>query len=192
MESKVFGVPVVAYRIPNLDMMRRPRGMKLVKQHDGKAAADEVIRLLKDRESRYELRHEAFAEGRELASFDILGNWRKIFELAMKQESCQDPTPEAEDDASLAIRCMLDSLNVGLFGQMSGTPNNTASVPIPYYEPTNGQLGQRLNEHEEILTRHEQVVNDDWAWLKELERRVRQLETHRLAYMIKRLFGLAR
>lgn len=33
-----------------------------------------------------------------------------------------------------------------------------------------------VNRHEEVVNRHEQVVNDDWAWLKDLTRRIDNLE----------------
>lgn len=33
-----------------------------------------------------------------------------------------------------------------------------------------------VNRHEEVVNRHEQVVNDDWAWLKNHEERINQVE----------------
>ena len=47
-----------------------------------------------------------------------------------------------------------------------------------------------LARHEEVVNRHEEVVNDDWAWLKNLEKRVSAIERKRLGYKIRKLMGL--
>lgn len=47
-----------------------------------------------------------------------------------------------------------------------------------------------LARHEEVVNRHEEVVNDDWAWLKNLEKRVSAIERKRLGYKIRKIMGL--
>ena len=36
-----------------------------------------------------------------------------------------------------------------------------------------------VNRHEEVVNRHEQAINADWAWLKDLDSRIKKLEEAR-------------
>jgi len=79
-ESKAFGVPAVLYDLPNLDMVRRGKGMKVVGQNCVRDAAAEIVTLLKDEPARLQLGREARESVEEMYAFDIPGLWRQVFD----------------------------------------------------------------------------------------------------------------
>lgn len=56
------------------------------------------------------------------------------------------------------------------------------------FEKQLDNLEETVNRHEEVVNRHEQVVNDDWAWLKDLEKRMRFIEKHSIWFFMKRVY----
>ena len=79
-ESKQAGLPCVMYELPYLTLCEGNRGILPVSQHDTKAAAKAIIRLLKDDAFCEQCGKEARAHIEELAQFDFQKKWREIFE----------------------------------------------------------------------------------------------------------------
>lgn len=83
-ESKAYGLPIVCYELANVDMVREPKGMRVVRQKDCAEAAKQVVALLEDDALRAELGRESRESGEEISSFDLQAHWRYILDLAMQ------------------------------------------------------------------------------------------------------------
>ena len=79
-ESKQASLPCVMYELPYLTLCEGNRGILPVPQHDTKAAAKAIIRLLQDDAFCEQCGKEARAHIEELAQFDFQKKWREIFE----------------------------------------------------------------------------------------------------------------
>ncbi len=86
-ESKMAGLPCVMYELPYLTLCEGNRGILAVPQHDTKAAAKAIIRLLQDDAFCEQCGKEARAHIEELAQFDFQKKWRDIFESVEKGHS---------------------------------------------------------------------------------------------------------
>lgn len=83
-EAKAYGLPIVCYELANVDMVREPKGMRVVRQKDCAEAAKQVVALLEDDALRAELGRESRESGEEISSFDLQAHWRYILDLAMQ------------------------------------------------------------------------------------------------------------
>ena len=79
-ESKQASLPCVMYELPYLTLCEGNRGILPVPQHDTKAAAKAIVRLLQDDAFCEQCGKEARAHIEELAQFDFQKKWREIFE----------------------------------------------------------------------------------------------------------------
>ncbi len=70
------------------------------------------------------------------------------------------------------------------------TQINDISSQLHNHEEVLVRHEEVVNRHEEVVNRHEQVVNDDWLWLKDLTRRVGDLEHNFLIRVVNKLFKL--
>ena len=91
-ESKMAGIPCVMYELPYLTLCKGNRGILAVPQGDTKAAADALIRLLKDDVLCERYGKEARAHIEEIAQFDFKGKWCEIFE-SLEHEHTISVTP---------------------------------------------------------------------------------------------------
>lgn len=78
-ESKQWGLPMVMYEIPWLELTRSGRGYMAVSQGDTVAAANAIIKLLDDVEYRKKMGEEARKSVEEFLEFDVYNAWREIF-----------------------------------------------------------------------------------------------------------------
>jgi glycosyltransferase involved in cell wall biosynthesis len=79
-EAKSYGVPVVLYDLPYLEMVRDARGVVTVPQEDADALADAAIRLLRDENARREAARQARAGAEAFAAIDLRAAWQKVFD----------------------------------------------------------------------------------------------------------------
>ena len=82
-ECKKYGVPLVLYDLPYLELLKDRKGYVAVAQRDKKAAARELVRILKHPDWRQKLSAEA---QQSLASFykiNLMAAWEKAFSVAM-------------------------------------------------------------------------------------------------------------
>lgn len=82
-ESKICGLPLVSYELPNLDFIRENKGMFVVEQNDIEAAAQHVVELLTNDELRLQMGQEARKSAEKLFSLDLKAHWDHIFEEAL-------------------------------------------------------------------------------------------------------------
>lgn len=83
-ESKICGLPLVTYELPNLDFIRENKGMFVVEQNDIEAAAQHVVELLTNDELRLQMGQQARNSAEKLFSLDLKAHWDHIFEEALK------------------------------------------------------------------------------------------------------------
>ena len=81
-EAKAYGLPIVCYELANVDMVREPKGMRVVRQKDCAEAAKQVVALLEDDALRTELGRESRESAEEISSFDLETHWQHILDLA--------------------------------------------------------------------------------------------------------------
>ena len=108
-ESKMAGIPCVMYELPYLTLSKGNRGILPVPQRDTKAAADALIRLLKDDALCERYGKEARAHIEEIAQFDFKGKWREIFE-SLEHEHSLSVTPEQK----LMMDTLISHHDIGL------------------------------------------------------------------------------
>ena len=79
-ESKLYGVPVVMYELPYLELVQDKRGYIAVPQGDASAAANSVVELLKRDELRKQMSTEAKESLKKFVEYDVAGAWRQVFD----------------------------------------------------------------------------------------------------------------
>lgn len=80
MEGQSWGVPIVMYELPWLELLRSGKGFIAVKQRDVKAAADALIKLLSDDERRRKMSLEAIENIKHFREYDVYSDWEKVFD----------------------------------------------------------------------------------------------------------------
>jgi glycosyltransferase involved in cell wall biosynthesis len=110
-ESKVYGVPVVMYDLPYLEMVRDDRGLVTVPQRDVKAIAAGALDLLRNDEKRHELGAQARESIRDFAAYDIAASWKSIFS-SMKDEDLEHT--RIENDDAILVNTMIYHYSCGL------------------------------------------------------------------------------
>lgn len=195
-ESKGYGVPTVMYELPNLELVRDGKGVISVPQNDVYSLATGIINLLKNRVLREECGRQARESIEEFVNTDILKEWQQVFNDCSKEVLADDIMDE---NVSLMLDFLFKDFLHGLCGtDVCGSESygdlSRVYKSIAVHEEVLQRHEEVVNRHEEVVNRHEQVVNDDWAWLKNLERRVTELERERSLFKrgtrkIKRYFN---
>jgi len=84
MESKICGLPMVCYELPNLDITREAQGMAVIPQGDRQAAADAIISIFSDDGKKRRMGREARESAERICGTDLAAIWEHIFEQTMK------------------------------------------------------------------------------------------------------------
>lgn len=92
-ESKAFGIPMVAYDLTNIDVLRNPKGVTVVPQRDIYGAAEAIIQLLQDDELRREMGRQARQSAEEIYQTDLADTWKNIFSLSLTPAEKKEKTP---------------------------------------------------------------------------------------------------
>lgn len=85
-ESKICGLPLVTYELPNLDFIREHKGMFVVPQNDTEKAAEYVVQLLTNENLKQSMGAEARKSAEELFSLDLGEHWKKIFDRVSQEK----------------------------------------------------------------------------------------------------------
>lgn len=113
MESKVCGLPLVAYELPNVDAIREPKGAMIVPQRDIQAAAECIVTLLKDDDLRRDMGRQARQSVEELYRDGLEPVWREIMDHLLdprKEETPLSKLPPLET----AVRCAMERVVIGM------------------------------------------------------------------------------
>ena len=145
MESKLCGLPLVSYELPNLDITRENRGMITVPQSDIKAAADAVVRILTDGDLKKKMGKEARESAVEMYSIDFAKLWNDIFTETMQPKS--EPVPLYRlPPQETAINIAVDYYTRGIGARCGGMPISSGGGDWRYYEEQCRVLSKALNE----------------------------------------------
>ena len=100
-ESKSYGLPMVAYFVENLDLLRYPEGVAVVSQKDREKAANSIISILKNQDIREQM-------GRE-ARLSIIKKYKKPLEDTWK-EILERESGDKENNGNNALEIALKEL----------------------------------------------------------------------------------
>ena len=83
LESRYYGVPLVMYRIPWLELTKDKRGLVEIKQNDVEGAADEIVKLLSDNKYKTKMSKLAKDSTSVKSNEDIMERWESLFEMIL-------------------------------------------------------------------------------------------------------------
>ncbi|MBR3622522.1 MAG: glycosyltransferase, partial [Selenomonadaceae bacterium] len=83
-ESKRYGVPLVMYELPYLELLRDGKGYVSVPQRDKKAIAKALARVLKDSALREKLSKEAKESLYKFSQINLMSEWEKVWSIAVR------------------------------------------------------------------------------------------------------------
>ena len=145
-ESKIFGLPMVAFDLPNIDFLRNPKGAFVVKQRDTEAAANHIIEILSNDELRNEMGKQARRDVEGLYSHDLGVIWKGIIEDAFKPRK-QDSLLSLKTPLEAAVNCAMDSIVKGI-----------STIAPVYYGGNNSTA-----EYDDLMEKHKEL----WAQFEE-------------------------
>lgn len=97
-ESRIFGVPLVIYDMPYLEMLRDGKGYIAVRQRDTDKAAEAIIDLLQDTDYWERVANEALESSKQYDNTVVKEKWRAVFEN-VTQEFLDDGKVDREEYA---------------------------------------------------------------------------------------------
>ena len=118
MESKVCGVPLVMYELPNLDITRDSKGMVVVDQSDVRAAAEAIVKILTDDDLKKQMGRDARRSVEEFYSIDLAEHWKNIFDQTLLPKPAIVPMRELPVQ-EVAVRIAADYYNTGIYRRKS-------------------------------------------------------------------------
>lgn len=80
MESKIWGIPLVTYELPWLELLKSGEGYIAVKQGDTDAAADAIVNLLINNEMRKQMSVESRKSIESFIKHDVYADWKQVFD----------------------------------------------------------------------------------------------------------------
>lgn len=113
MESKVCGLPMVAYELPNVDAIREPKGAMIVPQRDIHAAAECIVTLLKDDSLRRDMGRQARQSVEELYRDGLAPAWREIMDSLLEPRKEETPVSKLPP-LETAVRCAMERVVIGM------------------------------------------------------------------------------
>ncbi len=120
-ESKICGLPLVCYDMPNLDTIRNAEGIVVVPQNDIEDAAKNIIKILLDDSLKKNMGKQARKSAEKLYDLNFSTHWDTIFDETLKPHS-----PKAYTAEDAALQTLLYYSTVGIISR--GVSNNT-SIP---------------------------------------------------------------
>ncbi|MBQ8400335.1 MAG: glycosyltransferase, partial [Clostridia bacterium] len=153
-EGKAFGLPLVAYDLANVDMVRQRKGMIVVPQKAAREAASHVIDLLLNVEKRRELGRQARESAEEMDAVDLGKVWDDIFALALAPYQPVSAT-EVKPPLEAALEIALNRIVVG--------HNRRAQLyekePLPQIEQLQQQIEQLQQQNAQYAVMVEQLTH---------------------------------
>lgn len=80
MESKMYGIPLVMYELPWLELLKDGKGYIAVEQNDTESAAEALIQILTNNCLKNKLAEEAKESISKFVSHDVYADWKKTFD----------------------------------------------------------------------------------------------------------------
>lgn len=108
-ESKSYGIPLVMYELPFIELCRNHKGYLSAPQGDKKKMAENIITILKDKALKEKLQQEAQESILPFLEFDFKKAWNQIFHNLNKASV----SVEADETVNLLLRSVLQHYNYG-------------------------------------------------------------------------------
>lgn len=112
-ESKGYGIPLVTYDMPYLEVLKSGQGCISVPQDDVEKAADALIRLLKDESLRKTLKEQARKSYEELRGFDLNGAWKCLLTGFSEEKAAPSVVPMNQEETKLLLTTLLEHYDKG-------------------------------------------------------------------------------
>ena len=144
MESKVCGLPLVCYYLPNLDIARNPKGMINIPQGDIQAAADAIVKILSDDSYKKEMGRQARESGISYISTDVGAVWQNIFEDMQRNHFVFSDDVTAKDPLATATDILAQFVAEGMSTRGSG--GSFSSEDLIFYQSRCNALDQTITE----------------------------------------------
>lgn len=109
-ESKAYGIPLVMYELPFIELCRNSNGYLSAPQGDKKKMADNIIRILRDESLKKQLQEEAHESLKPFLDFDLKNEWKKLFDSILKNNS---PAIVIDENLNILLRSLLQHYNYG-------------------------------------------------------------------------------
>lgn len=165
MESKVCGLPMVAYELPNVDAIREPQGAMIVPQRDIHAAAECVAALLKDEELRRDMGRQARQSVEEIYRDGLVPAWRGIMDSLLeprKEETPLSKLPPLET----AVRCAMEKVVIGM--EKAGQTAERAMQRAEKAEQRVAYMQAQIDSHAASGIYSEGYINRVYNWINRL------------------------
>lgn len=134
MESKICGLPMVCYELPNLDITKEARGMYVIPQGDVEAGADAIIQILEHDDLKKKLGAEARESAREYCEVDFVKLWNTIFEGTVQPAPAQTPLYQ-HPPLEIAVNIAIDYYTRGIAARGSAPVMiQPAAADVSWYE----------------------------------------------------------
>lgn len=101
MESKIWGVPLVLYDLPWLELLKDRKGYIAVEPRNVKAIAETIVLLLQDNIKREKLGKEAQNSIKEFMKYDIYNDWNTLFKSIYE---LKEKKIEKNDNYSIIVK----------------------------------------------------------------------------------------
>lgn len=106
-ESKGYGIPLVTYDMPYLEILQRGGGYISVPQDDIEGAAEAILGLLKDKEKRQRMKREARESFEALRQSDLKTEWKQVLNSLLCPEKEQVQETKEQELANRILSTML-------------------------------------------------------------------------------------
>ncbi len=112
-ESKGYGIPLVTYDMPYLEVLKLRQGCICVPQDDVEHAVTAVIQLLKDEGLRKTLKEQARKSYEELREFDLKGAWEGFLTSFFEEQSGSREVSVNQEESNLLLTTLLEHYDKG-------------------------------------------------------------------------------
>lgn len=112
-ESKGYGIPLVTYDMPYLEVLKSRQGCICVPQDDVESAAAAVIQLLRDDKIYSALKAQARKSYEVLQEFDVKGAWVNLFESLFEAKACVQESIVKQEEMRLLLTTLLEHYDKG-------------------------------------------------------------------------------
>lgn len=119
-ESKGYGLPLVVYDLPYLEVLKQGKGFISVAQDDTLAGAGAIVELYRDKQLCAEMKKAARESYEKLKEFDLCGAWKKVLEELLTGSGTVENIRQENPQISLVLRTMLEHYGKGCIRNGAG------------------------------------------------------------------------
>ncbi len=129
MESKICGMPMVCYELPNLDITKEAKGMRVIEQNDIDGAANAIVEILQNEDLKRRLGKEARESATEYCSKDLAAHWDFIFAQSLLPKEPAVPA-YLRSPLDAAVNIAVSYYSDGIFKRASSGADRAPQVMV--------------------------------------------------------------